>query len=248
MSKIDTIKDLITRLNKYRDSYYNRNESLISDKEYDSMFDKLIELEKETGIVFSNSPTQTVGYTSVSQLKKVKHNHPLLSLDKTTDIAEFTDYFDNHDSLVMAKLDGLTCSLLYSSGEFVRAESRGDGETGEDITHNAKVFANLPMKIPFDGDRQYAFEELATGRKIGISTAGDDQKAIDGASDFFAQNNCDVGFVASKSSGRSIDEIEARSQAIRVTPVYFWFTWAVNGSRSRNQVQIDTARILESVI
>lgn len=152
MSKIDTIKDLIMRLNKYRDSYYNRNESLISDKEYDNLFDKLVELEKETNIVFSNSPTQTVGYSSVSQLKKVKHNHPLLSLGKTTDIAEFTDYFDNHDSLVMAKLDGLTCSLLYSNGEFVRAESRGDGETGEDITHNAKVFANLPMKIPFDGD------------------------------------------------------------------------------------------------
>ena len=113
---------------------------------------------------------------------------------------------------------------------------------------DAAISAVPPSKIPFDGDRQYAFEELATGRKIGISTAGDDQKAIDGAFDFFAQNNCDVGFVASKSSGRSIDEIEARSQAIRVTPVYFWFTWAVNGSRSRNQVQIDTARILESVI
>lgn len=152
MSKIETIKDLITRLNKYRDSYYNRNESLISDKEYDNMFDRLVELEKETGIVFSNSPTQTVGYSSVSQLKKVKHNHPLLSLGKTTEIKEFADYFNKHDSLVMAKLDGLTCSLLYSNGEFVRAESRGDGETGEDITHNARVFANLPMKIPFDGD------------------------------------------------------------------------------------------------
>ena len=110
------------------------------------------------------------------------------------------------------------------------------------------VSAVPPSTIPFNADRQYLFEELSTGRKIGISTAGDDRKAINGAFNFFATNNCDVGFVASKSSGRSIDEIEARSQAIRVTPVYFWFTWAVNGSRSRNQVQIDTARILESVI
>lgn len=110
------------------------------------------------------------------------------------------------------------------------------------------VSAVPPSTIPFNADRQYLFEELATGRKIGISTAGDDQKAIDGAFDFFAKNNCDVGFVASKSSGRSIDEIEARSQAIHVTPVYFWFTWAVNWSRSRNQVQLDTAKILEAVI
>ena len=110
------------------------------------------------------------------------------------------------------------------------------------------ISAIPPTMIPLDGDRQYLFEELATGRKIGISTAGDDREAIDGAFDFFAKNNCDVGFVASKSSGRSIDEIEFRSQAIHVTPVYFWFTWAVNGSRSRNQVQLDTAKILEAVI
>ena len=110
------------------------------------------------------------------------------------------------------------------------------------------ISAVPPSKIPFDGDRQYVFEELATCRKIGISTAGDNPEAIDSAFDYFAKNNCDVGFVASKSHGGSIDEIEARSFMIHVTPVYFWFTWAVNGSRSRNQVQIDTARILESVI
>ena len=105
-----------------------------------------------------------------------------------------------------------------------------------------------PSKMPFDGDRQYAFDELATGRKIGISTAGDNREAIDGAFDFFARNKCDIGFVASKSYGCSIDEIETRSHAIHVTPVYFWLIWNVNGSRSRNQVQIDTAQILEAVI
>ena len=110
------------------------------------------------------------------------------------------------------------------------------------------ISAVPPSKIPFDADKQYAFDELATGRKIGISTAGDNREAIDGAFDFFARNKCDVGFVASKSYGCSIDEIETRSHAIHVTPVYFWLIWNVNGSRSRNQVQIDTAQILEAVI
>ena len=110
------------------------------------------------------------------------------------------------------------------------------------------ISAVPPSKIPFDADKQYAFDELATGRKIGISTAGDNREAIDGAFDFFARNKCDIGFVASKSYGCSIDEIETRSHAIHVTPVYFWLIWNVNGRRSRNQVQTDTAQILEAVI
>ena len=110
------------------------------------------------------------------------------------------------------------------------------------------VSAVPPSTIPFNADRQYAFDELATGRKIGISTAGDNQEAIDSAFDFFAKNNCDVGFVASKSHGCSVDEIERRSRALHVTPVYFWFIWSVNKSRSRNQIQGDTAQILEAVI
>ena len=110
------------------------------------------------------------------------------------------------------------------------------------------ISAIPPTRIPLDGDRQYLFEELATGRKIGISTAGDNRGAINGAFNFFATNNCDVGFVASKSYGGSIDEIEAQSFKIHVVPVYFWLIWTVNGRRSRNQVQIDTAKILEDVI
>ena len=110
------------------------------------------------------------------------------------------------------------------------------------------VSAVPPSTIPFNADRQYLFEELATGRKIGISTAGDNRGAINGAFNFFALNNCDVGFVASKSYGCSIDEIEIRSFKIHITPVYFWLIWTLNGSRSRDQIQIDTARILESVI
>lgn len=149
---IDRIKELIELLNKYRNAYYNENTSLISDKEYDELFDELVALEAEQGITFANSPTQTVGYEVVSQLKKVKHNHPLLSLGKTTEIDEFVKFFGDKAMHLMAKLDGLTCSILYQDGKLVRAESRGDGETGEDITHNARVFANLPMEIPFKGE------------------------------------------------------------------------------------------------
>lgn len=150
--KTNRIIELVSLLNEYRDAYYNRNESLVSDKEYDMLFDELVKLEQEQGLILANSPTQTVGYEVVSQLKKVTHNHPLLSLGKTTEIQEFYDYFKGLPMLLMAKMDGLTCSLLYKDGKLVRAESRGDGETGEDITHNAKVIVNLPLEIPFKGE------------------------------------------------------------------------------------------------
>lgn len=150
--KTNRIIELVSLLNKYRDAYYNNNESLVSDKEYDMLFDELVKLEQEQGLILANSPTQTVGYEVVSQLKKVTHNHPLLSLGKTTEIQEFYNYFKGLPMLLMAKMDGLTCSLLYRDGKLVRAESRGDGETGEDITHNAKVIVNLPLEIPFKGE------------------------------------------------------------------------------------------------
>lgn len=146
------IKDLVCLLNKYRDAYYNENESIVSDKEYDMLFDELLKLEQETGLILANSPTQTVGYEVVSQLKKVTHNHPLLSLNKTTEVDDFFDFFKGKPVSLMAKMDGLTCSLLYQNGKLVRAESRGNGEVGEDITHNARVFSNIPMEIPFKGE------------------------------------------------------------------------------------------------
>lgn len=161
-NRVEEVKSLVKKLNKYRDEYYNNNNSIISDREYDELFDKLIVLERETGCIFSNSPTQSVGYISLSQLQKVKHSHPLLSLGKTTDIDEFIKYFGNKDFLIMAKLDGLTCSLTYDNGKLIRAESRGDGETGEDITHNAKVFSNLPTEIPFKGKLEIDGECIIT--------------------------------------------------------------------------------------
>lgn len=150
--KTSEIKELVDKLNQYRDSYYNDNISLVSDKEYDLLYDRLVEAEKIAGVVFANSPTSTVGYTVVSKLKKVKHSHPLLSLNKTTDINEFANYFGNKSAVIMAKMDGLTCSLTYKNGELVLAESRGDGHIGEDITHNAMTFINVPKKIPFYGE------------------------------------------------------------------------------------------------
>lgn len=150
--EMQEMKDLVKRLNLYRDAYYNQNKSLITDREYDALFDRLVALENKTGISLSDSPSKSVGFRSISKLEKVKHNHPLLSLDKTTDLAEFESFFHGDKVVLMAKLDGLTCSLLYQNGRLVRAESRGDGETGEDITNNAVMFSNLPLTIPYQGE------------------------------------------------------------------------------------------------
>lgn len=149
---MDKMKLLVDQLNAYRDAYYNKNESLVSDKEYDALFDQLAALEQQTGIVYPNSPTATVGYEAVSKLQKVAHNHPLLSLGKTTNLQEFCDYFEGKPMNLMAKMDGLTASVVYRGGALVSAESRGNGEVGEDITHTARTFCNLPQKIPFRGE------------------------------------------------------------------------------------------------
>ena len=149
---INEMKRLVSKLNRYRDAYYNENRSIVTDREYDEMFDRLVELEGMTETVLSNSPTQNVGYEVVSGLKKVKHNHPLLSLAKTTDIDEFHNFFGDRRYVLMAKLDGLTCSMHYKNGELIRAETRGDGEIGEDITHNARMFSNLPLHIDYSGE------------------------------------------------------------------------------------------------
>lgn len=145
------MKDLIKTLNEARDAYYNRNSPIMSDKEYDKLFDELAELEKSTGIIYPNSPTQTVGYEVVSSLKKVKHNHPMLSLDKTKSITDLIKFIGDHSAVFMQKLDGLTCSLKYEDGVLVSAETRGNGEIGEDILHNARVISNIPQRIKHKG-------------------------------------------------------------------------------------------------
>ena len=144
-------KELTKQLNEYRNAYYNENKSLVSDEEYDSLFDTLKKMEEESGVIFANSPTQNVGYEVRSELKKVKHNHPMLSLGKTKSENEIVDFFSkdgvDREVVGMLKMDGLTCSLKYENGELVSAETRGNGEIGEDILHNALVVYNIPKTI-----------------------------------------------------------------------------------------------------
>lgn len=147
MDKIDRIKKLVELLNHYRNEYYNNQNSEISDFEYDQLYDELAALEQDTGFVMTTSPTQTVGYEVKSALTKVKHNHLMLSLDKTKDVNDVVKFLDGRSGVVMAKMDGLTCSLRYIDGKLVSAETRGDGETGEDILHCAKTIKNIPLHI-----------------------------------------------------------------------------------------------------
>lgn len=152
MNDTDKMKELVRVLNAHRDDYYNKQSPTISDYEYDQLFDELKKLEEKTGVILSNSPTQTVGYEVKSELKKVTHNHPMLSLDKTKSIDDLKKFLGDKNGILMLKLDGLTVSLRYINGDLVSAETRGNGEIGEDILHNAKVFSNIPVHINYGGE------------------------------------------------------------------------------------------------
>lgn len=149
MNKIDRIKELTELLNKASDSYYNTGDTIMEDHEFDTLLEELRSLEQETGFVMATSPTHKVGYEVKSELQKVTHNHPMLSLAKTKDWNEFIIYFGSKDVIGMLKMDGLTCSLRYVNGELVSAETRGNGEIGEDIFHNIKTVKTVPQKIPY---------------------------------------------------------------------------------------------------
>ena len=149
MSKIEKIKELTDLLNKASDAYYNTGNTIMEDREFDTLVEELRNLEQETGFVMATSPTHKVGYEVKSELQKVTHNHPMLSLAKTKDWNEFIQYFRNKDVIGMLKMDGLTCSLRYINGELVSAETRGNGEIGEDIFHNIKTVKTVPQKIPY---------------------------------------------------------------------------------------------------
>ncbi len=146
---MERMKELINILNNASRSYYQKNESLVSDFEYDKLYDELMKLEKDTGVILANSPTQNVGYTVLSNLTKVKHDEKILSLDKTKEPEKLKSWLENQEGVLSWKLDGLTIVLKYNNGELVQAITRGNGEVGEDITHNAKVFKNIPLKISY---------------------------------------------------------------------------------------------------
>ena len=156
------MQNLIKQLNQYRDEYYNNNCPSISDAEYDALFDKLTALETETGLKYSNSPTQSVGYAPVEGLKKVKHSHPMLSLDKTKSVDELREFIGQKAVCLMWKLDGLTISLHYNGGELIGAETRGDGVIGEDVLHTVKAFANVPLYIDYVGELVVDGEAIIT--------------------------------------------------------------------------------------
>ena len=145
----ERIHELVDRLNRYRQEYYNENAPSVSDAVYDHLYDELAHLEAETGIILSSSPTQTVGYQVVGNLPTVKHDIPLLSLDKTKSLREVISFLKGKAALLMLKLDGLTIKLVYEGGKLTEASTRGDGDVGEVITHNVAAFCNVPMTIPY---------------------------------------------------------------------------------------------------
>ena len=162
MNKIERIKELTKKLNEYRNAYYNDSESIISDFEYDKLYDELEKLENETGLSYANSPTKTVGYEVKSELEKVKHSHQMLSLDKTKSVDDLRKFASNKDCILSLKMDGLTCLLTYENGSLVQAETRGNGEVGELITHNANVFENIPLTIDYKGHFEIEGEAIIT--------------------------------------------------------------------------------------
>lgn len=148
MNKLERIKQLIKELNDASYAYYNQV-PIMSDYEWDKMYDELINLEEETGIVLANSPTHNVGYSVADELKEVEHNHPMLSLDKTKSVDELIDFIGNKDCFLSVKADGLTTSLHYINGKLISAETRGDGVRGTECLQNVLTMKNVPKEIPY---------------------------------------------------------------------------------------------------
>lgn len=151
MNDLERMKELIAVLNQAGKAYYQENREEISNFEYDRLYDELQELEQKTGTVLSSSPTIHVGYELMTSLEKEAHPSPMLSLDKTKDPQELSSWLGSQEGLLSWKLDGLTIVLTYEGGELVKAVTRGNGEVGEVVTNNAKVFVNIPRRISYQG-------------------------------------------------------------------------------------------------
>ena len=149
MNKQDRIKELVEVLNRAGRAYYQESHEIMSNYEYDALYDELVALEKETGMVLANSPTINVGYEVLSELPKETHEKPMLSLDKTKEIDGLKNFLGDKSGLLSWKLDGLTIVLTYEDGQLVKAVTRGNGEVGEVVTNNAKTFKNIPLSVPF---------------------------------------------------------------------------------------------------
>lgn len=162
MNRSDRIKELVDTLNKAAKVYYSGTDEIMSNLEYDRLYDVLKTLEDETGIVLAGSPTHKVGYETLSELPKEEHERPMLSLDKTKSVEELAAFAGTHKSLLSWKLDGLTVVVTYRDGELYKAVTRGNGYVGEVITPNARVFVNLPAKIPYKGELVIRGEAIIT--------------------------------------------------------------------------------------
>ncbi len=149
--KLLRIKELIKILNKAAAVYYQGKDEIMSNFEYDKLYDELTVLENETGIIMAGSPTQRVGYEVLSELPKEQHPSPMLSLDKTKDVSALAAWLGDNEALLSWKMDGLTIVLTYDDGKMTKAVTRGNGQVGEVITNNAKVFKNIPLNVPFKG-------------------------------------------------------------------------------------------------
>ena len=152
MNDIDRMKQLIVRLNEAAKAYYAEDREIMSNLEYDRLYDELASLEEKTGLILAQSPTQSVGYEAVDELPKERHESPMLSLGKTKSREELADWLNGQKGLLSWKLDGLTIVLTYRDGKLFKAVTRGNGEVGEVITPNARTFVNLPLQIPFQGE------------------------------------------------------------------------------------------------
>ena len=161
-NSLHRMKELVEKLDQAAKAYYQEDREIMSNQEYDSLYDQLEQLEKETGTVLTNSPTVRVGYEAVNELPKEEHPSPMLSLDKTKDREVLRGFIGNHKCLLSWKLDGLTIVLTYENGELVKAVTRGNGIVGEVITNNARVFKNIPLRIPYKGQLVLRGEAIIT--------------------------------------------------------------------------------------
>ena len=152
MNQTERMKELVELLNKAGRAYYQEDREIISNYEYDKLYDELEALEEETGITLAGSPTVSVGYEAVNALPKETHETPMLSLDKTKEIEVLKNFVGNQKTVLSWKMDGLTIVLTYQDGKLKKAVTRGNGIVGEVITNNAKVFKNVPLQIAYQGE------------------------------------------------------------------------------------------------
>ena len=161
-AKTERMKELVELLNQASKAYYQQDTEIMSNLEYDALYDELAALEQETGLILSKSPTQNVGYEIISELPKERHPAPMLSLDKTKSVEDLAAWLGDKTGVMSWKMDGLTVVLTYEDGVLVKAVTRGNGEIGEVITNNAKVFANLPNQIAYKGPLTIRGEAVIT--------------------------------------------------------------------------------------